>query len=151
MSKARAIRSSSHAYRRSHSYSRGVHWSSWGHQRQRNGSLPFSLGVHLRWRGVKGCLWGRLGCWLSIIAHQVSFFRDSRWIILWSQGWGKQPRPWKKKDPRANERTIPHMKHTASSLYAIDHINAAITVSKTFLKEAGVIGSDCYQEMLWHR
>ena len=43
------------------------------------------------------------------------------------------------------------MKHTASSLYAIDHINAAITVSKTFLKEAGVIGSDCYQEMLWHR
>lgn len=40
------------------------------------------------------------------------------------------------------------MKHTTSSLYAIDHINAAITVTKTFLKEAGVIGSDCYQEML---
>ena len=40
------------------------------------------------------------------------------------------------------------MKHTTSSLYAIDHINAAITVSKTFLKEAGIIGSDCYQEML---
>ena len=39
------------------------------------------------------------------------------------------------------------MKHT-SSLYAIDLINATITVSKTFLKEAGVIGSDCYQEML---
>ena len=40
------------------------------------------------------------------------------------------------------------MKHTTSSLYAIDHINAAITVSKTFLKEAGVIGSDSYHEML---
>lgn len=40
------------------------------------------------------------------------------------------------------------MKHTTSSLYSINHLASTITVSKRFLKEAGVIGSDSYHELL---
>ena len=32
--------------------------------------------------------------------------------------------------------------------YTIDHLNATVTVTKSFLKEAGVIGSPAYTEML---
>ena len=32
--------------------------------------------------------------------------------------------------------------------YTIDHLNATVTVTKSFLKEAGVIGSPAYNEML---
>ena len=32
--------------------------------------------------------------------------------------------------------------------YAIDHLNATVTVTKSFLKEAGIIGSPAYTEML---
>ena len=35
-----------------------------------------------------------------------------------------------------------------SSLYNIDHLTSVITISKKFLKESGVIGSDSYHEML---
>ena len=40
------------------------------------------------------------------------------------------------------------MKHTTSSLYSINHLTSTITLSKSFLKNAGIIGSDCYKEML---
>ena len=32
--------------------------------------------------------------------------------------------------------------------YTIDHLNATVTVTKSFLKEAGIIGSPAYNEML---
>lgn len=41
------------------------------------------------------------------------------------------------------------MKHNAN--YAIDHVDAKIIVTKGFLKEAGMVGSAAYQQLLMMR
>lgn len=63
---------------------------------------------------------------------------------------GSNQGPEKMKAPeRKKERMKTPMKHNAN--YAIDHVDAKIIVTKGFLKEAGMVGSAAYQQLLMMR
>ena len=62
---------------------------------------------------------------------------------------GSNQGPEKRKCQSAQERMEPLMKHNTN--YAIDHVNTKIIVTKRFLKEAGMVGSAAYNQLLMMR